>query len=301
MKPATGSLSKGDAVEEWADLRFFRPIGARIARRLLRTSVTADQVTLGALLIGLVAGHLFLYTDARVNLLGFALFVLSDVLDSADGQLARLRGVSSRWGRVVDGLADSVRWSNLYIHLILRLFLKHFDVGGEALAFAAWVSHSFQAAGVDFIRAAYLEVAEGRRGEADLPEDLAKPLGRGFGRRVAGALYAVYVRRQSWMFPNTLALIRTLRERPGGAATAEALGSAYRERQHPVVRSCAWLGHNIRFLLLAVLPWIGGAAGFCWITIVPMSLLLVALAARHERNSLGLPLPAAAPVGAVTP
>lgn len=301
MKPATGSLSKGAAVEEWADLRFFRPVGAWIARGLARTSVTADQLTLGALLIGLVAGHLFLYTDARVNFLGFVLFVLSDVLDSADGQLARLRGVSTRWGRIMDGLADSARWSNLYIHLLLRLFLNHFMVGEEVLAFAAWVAHSFQAGGIDFIRGAYLEVAEGERDEVDLPEDLEGSRPRGLGRRVADALYMVYVRRQSWMFPNTPGLIRALRERPAGDATATALRSAYAERQLGIARSCAWLGHNIRFVLLAVLPWIGGAAGFCLITIVPMSLLLVALAARHERNSLALPLPAAAPVGVAAP
>jgi hypothetical protein len=301
VKPATGSLSKGDAVEEWVDLKFFRPVGGWIARSLAATGVTADQVTLAALGIGIVAGHLFLYSDRRLDFLGFLLFILSDILDSADGQLARLRGTTTRWGRIVDGLADSFRWTNLYIHLILRLFLARFSVGGEAIAFAALVAHSFQSGGIDLIRCAYLEVAERKRREVDLPEDLSRPRGRRIGPRIADALYGVYVRRQSWMFPNTLALIRVLRGRRGGSAPDAAARTVYRDRQDPIVRACAWLGHNIRFALLGVLPWIGGAAGFCWITVVPMSLLLIVLVVRSERNALALATPAGARAKAVTP
>ena len=93
MKPPNDLQHKGAAVEEWIDLHFFRPIGIRIARALLPTGVSADQVTLVvASLIGLVAGHLFVYRDPWLNAAGLALFIVSDMFDSADGQLARLRG-----------------------------------------------------------------------------------------------------------------------------------------------------------------------------------------------------------------
>jgi len=59
VKPQTDLSHKGRAVEEWADLHFFRPIGIRIARALQPTGISADQVTLWSLVIGLVAGHLF--------------------------------------------------------------------------------------------------------------------------------------------------------------------------------------------------------------------------------------------------
>ncbi|PYO28845.1 MAG: hypothetical protein DMD73_04215 [Gemmatimonadetes bacterium] len=100
MKPPNDLSHKGRSVEEWVDLHFFRPIGIRIARALLPTGISADQVTLWSLVIGLVAGHLFAYRDHWTNLIGFGLFVVSDVFDSADGQLARLRGTSTRFGRV---------------------------------------------------------------------------------------------------------------------------------------------------------------------------------------------------------
>src|SRR5437773_6672856 len=93
VKPQTDLSHKGRAVEEWADLHFFRPIGIRIARALQRTGISADQVTLWSLAIGLVAGHLFAYQDRWTNVIGFALFIVSDIFDSADGQLARLREI----------------------------------------------------------------------------------------------------------------------------------------------------------------------------------------------------------------
>src|SRR5206468_11409421 len=109
VKPQTDLSHKGRAVEEWADLHCFRPIGIRIARALQQTGISADQVTLWSLVIGLVAGHLFAYQDRWTNVIGFALFIVSDIFDSADGQLARLRGSSTRLGRVLDGTSHSLR------------------------------------------------------------------------------------------------------------------------------------------------------------------------------------------------
>ena len=86
--------SKGPVVEEWADRRFFRPAGWRIATALAPTSVSPDGVTLASLILGVIAGHLFWYTSPWINFAGVGLFIWSDVLDSADGQLARLRGTS---------------------------------------------------------------------------------------------------------------------------------------------------------------------------------------------------------------
>jgi phosphatidylglycerophosphate synthase len=123
--PPTGLSHKGEAVEEWVDLHFFRPVGMRVVQALAPTRVSADQVTVAALVIGLLAGHLFLYDSTLLNALGLLLFIVSDVFDSADGQLARLRGNSTRFGRILDGISDNARFVNLYAHLLARLLLSH--------------------------------------------------------------------------------------------------------------------------------------------------------------------------------
>src|SRR5205085_711676 len=143
---------KGRSVEEWVDLHFFRPIGIRIARALQPTGISADQVTLWSLVIGLVAGHLFAYRDHWTNLIGFGLFIVSDVFDSADGQLARLRGTSTRFGRALDGINDNLRFVNLYFHLMYRLIAAGFWWPGACLLVAAaGLAHTFQSAAIRFI------------------------------------------------------------------------------------------------------------------------------------------------------
>src|SRR5207253_2976518 len=173
VKPQNDLSHKGQAVEEWADLHFFRPIGIRIARALQPTGISADQVTLWSLVIGVVAGHLFAYRDRWTNLIGFALFIVSDVFDSADGQLARLRGTSTRFGRALDGINDNLRFVNLYFHLMYRLIASGFWWPGACLLVAAaGLAHTFQSEAIDFVRNAYLYIGVGGRGELDLPEDL---------------------------------------------------------------------------------------------------------------------------------
>src|SRR5690349_6513598 len=156
----------------------------RIARLLAPTEISPDQVTLWSILIGLVAGHLFLYRDQWVNLLGVLLFIVSDIFDSSDGQLARLRGTSTRFGRALDGIGDNVRFINLYVHLAIRMWLASWGWTGIWFVALGAVSHSLQSTAVDFIRNAFVAAGMGKQAELDLPEDVAGPLA---GHRVQPA------------------------------------------------------------------------------------------------------------------
>src|SRR5881296_3442736 len=218
VKPQNDLSHKGQAVEEWADLHFFRPIGIRIASALQQTGISADQVTLWSLVIGLVAGHLFAYQDRWTNVIGFVLFIVSDIFDSADGQLARLRGSSTRFGRALDGISDNLRFVNLYFHLIYRLI--HSGVWGPGaflLVAAAGLAHTFQSAAIDFVRNAYLYIGVGGRGELDLPEDLERAPRGSLLERFGARVYRDYVQRQVQLFPRSVKLIRALRQ--GGLST----------------------------------------------------------------------------------
>jgi len=284
--------TKGHEVEEWVDLRFFRPLGIRVARALLPTRVSADQVTLWTLLVGLAGSHCFLYASPWVNALGFVLLVVSDVFDSADGQLARLRGTSTPFGRVLDGLSDTARFTSLYAHVILRLVLHHgWSVQAAALlGVVAGVSHSWQSAAVDCIRHAFLEITGKRGSELDLPEDLGRDDARaerapGLLARVGRAGYRAYVHRQAWLCPVTLRLARLLRVRAERGDAATWVRETYRARQRGVVSQCAWLGQNIRWLLVGAAGIAGRPGAFLWITAVPLNLALVLLLTAHERRS----------------
>jgi CDP-alcohol phosphatidyltransferase len=283
VKPQTALADKGRAVEEWADLHFFRPIGARIARALEPTRVSADDVTMVAILIGLVAGHLFYYESARLNALGLALFIISDIFDSADGQLARLRGTSTRRGRILDGIGDNVRFANLYAHLLARLVVAGGGWYAVALVAVAGLSHSFQSAAIDFIRNAYLFVVDAK-GELDLPEDLEPDRSAGLFYRIAQWIHRGYVTRQAQILPRSARLIRALRL----VAISSAFREDYAERQRALLPQCAWLGQNLRFLVVGIACIAGHPGAYLWIEITLLNVVLVTLLAAHETNAAQL-------------
>lgn len=272
--------SKGPVVEEWADRRFFRPAGWRVATALLPTPMSADAVTLVSLVLGVLAGHLLWYASAWINAGGVGLFIVSDIFDSADGQLARLRGTSTRAGRILDGLADTGRFVSLYGHLGARLYVSGWGWGGVILAVAALLSHSYQAAAADFIRQAYLHFAVGEGSELDVPDRASMPHGTSWTTRISSWIYGDYIRRQALLFPRTTALVRTL----AGRDVPVLVRRAWTERQRWVVRGCAWIAQNIRFLLLAVTVVPGYPAAYCWIVVGPLNIVLVALILAHERE-----------------
>jgi hypothetical protein len=279
--PANASFDKGAAIEEWTDTHFFRPIGLRIARACFPTGISPDHVTLMALVTGLVAGRLCFYADVRLNALGVVLFIVSDIFDSADGQLARMRGTSTRFGKILDGLSDGARFANLYIQLIARLLVA----GGAwwlvlPIGVLAGLAHARQSGAVDVIRQLYMYLAEGG-GEFNLAEDMDDAPATTLWSRFQVAFYRNYLDRTSQMLPQSVQLIRQLR----AAGQLSSVSERWAQVQRPVVRQCAWIGQNIRFAILAVTVVPGHPMAFLLVTLVPMSLVLIMIVMTHERRA----------------
>jgi phosphatidylglycerophosphate synthase len=92
-----------DALINW---RVSMPITRVLARRSL--AVTPNQVTLAAIAVGLAAALLASRAGYAMLALAGVLLELNSILDSCDGELARLRYQYSRLGQWLDNLADDV-------------------------------------------------------------------------------------------------------------------------------------------------------------------------------------------------
>ena len=93
-------------VEEPIDIYVHRPLAYVLARACFRLPISPDAITLFSIVFGLAsAASLVFEFPHHLQLGGFLLFG-SAVLDCADGQLARMRGTSSVFGRMLDGVAD---------------------------------------------------------------------------------------------------------------------------------------------------------------------------------------------------
>jgi phosphatidylglycerophosphate synthase len=75
---------------------------------IFRTSLTPNQVTLLATVVGLLAAVMWLWGTPAAMVAGGVLLWTSAILDGADGILARAKNMSSEFGRALDGSADLV-------------------------------------------------------------------------------------------------------------------------------------------------------------------------------------------------
>jgi phosphatidylglycerophosphate synthase len=97
---------KSDLSDELINTYLLRPIADIIVRLLYPTEVTPNQVTIASTIAGIVAAAFYLRGTAPWTAAAGLLMTLKDLLDSADGQLARAKQMYSRTGRFLDSLGD---------------------------------------------------------------------------------------------------------------------------------------------------------------------------------------------------
>ena len=293
---------KSREVEELIDLGFYRPLGFVIARALSRTAVRPNHVTFVSIFLGVAAGHLLYYRHAGFTVAAILAFVVANLLDSVDGQLARLTGFQTHLGRVLDGIAGALMFTSIYVHLGLRQYAGGDGIAVMALALLALYAQAVQNSVADCLLNAYLtyglrktgyeldDLAEIRRQAKDSRNRLLGPLLR---------LYASYLATQERLTPALQQLRRALAQ-PLTATVRARVSSTYRRVNHAVVQQRAWIATNIRMAVLFAAVLADRVLWFFWINIIVLSVVMLVLIALHERNCRSL-LPLAAAEGPSPP
>jgi len=108
---------KSTASEEILDLAIYRPLAFLLVKTISKTRFTPNQITTLSLLTA-VASAVCLAQNTPVALRwSAAVYAFANILDCADGQLARLQNSGTPLGRVWDGVADYL--SSLAIFLAI--------------------------------------------------------------------------------------------------------------------------------------------------------------------------------------
>jgi len=84
-----------------------RHLSHRLTTILLPWPVTPNQITVISLLLGLAGAFLFLFGDWYLDIAGGLLLVACYTLDNCDGEIARIKGLSSEFGARLDDIVDS--------------------------------------------------------------------------------------------------------------------------------------------------------------------------------------------------
>jgi len=251
---------------ELADVYFFRPLGSVFARLAGSLQMTPTQVTIFGALVG-VAGGAMLY-DERLGLVAFALLIVHGIIDSADGQLARLTGQVTELGRVLDGVSGYV--THVAIYLAIATGIVHRGGNGSTFIWMslAGIANAIQAQLYEYHRPAYVTVVREGRTPRNDPANVPSWV---------GWLYRRYLTAQRCLIGLHARVEAALMARSVKGRVQENDRARYQECFYRPVRGWNLLGDNTRFYVIGVLACLHRIDLFFAFVLVPMNLALIAL------------------------
>jgi phosphatidylglycerophosphate synthase len=163
---------KPSETEELVNQLINRPLGFGAAKCFQKVKATPNFVTLLSLLCGLSAGVVF--SRAKYPEVLWAALLLQGMIifDCADGQLARLTGRSSKFGRIIDTFADLTTHAAVYWGVAVALYKTSGFPVVWLLALLSQVSMYLHMALFDHFKNVYITVA--RPDYGDLLDSLKK-------------------------------------------------------------------------------------------------------------------------------
>ena len=208
-----------------------------------------------------------LYNE-RPGLLAFLLLILSEIVDSADGQLARMTGQITELGRVLDGVGDYVAHGAIYIGIAAGIL----DRGGSNSVFVwmllAGLSNAIQSQMYDYHRTTYVTVVAQGRAPGNEPAKVPSWI---------RWLYAGYLTMQRWLIGPHAKVEAVLAARSVEGRVREEDRARYHECFYRRVHGWNILGSNTGLYALGVLIWLHRVDLFFIFILWPMNLALIAL------------------------
>ena len=150
-----------------------RHLSVRVTPVLARLPLSANQITAASLVFGLACAWCLMQGGRVWSIAGAVLLLVDYVLDNCDGEIARLRGQCSEFGRHFDSFVDWIVHAAFFAALGAGPAVVR---GGEVWLWLGWIA----AAGstVNYLIAIGLEFRDRGTGGIDshaAPEATAKP------------------------------------------------------------------------------------------------------------------------------
>lgn len=262
-------------VEEWVDLLIYRPLGFAVALPLSKTPVSPNQITFLSALAGVV-GAVFMGLGTYEWLVwGAILYMVSNVLDCSDGQLARMTQRFSRYGRIYDGVADYV----VGLATFLGIGIGWQPAGYSALGwwalviFGGIVATTYQVMHLNHVRQAYLRAVQNADGSAHVHKGKKKKKSK--KRMIFYVPFYI-------LYRTYLSIERSVRRR-----VHLPLELPQHIRNLPSLRTVLVLwtftGKGSHVTLLGIFLLMGKPEYYFWFCLVPANLFIIAVLIGHRR------------------
>ena len=146
-------------VEEVFDLIFYRPLAFLLVISVYKTKIKPDHLTLAAIAMGLAGGCFFAFGLHFSCTIGALFYLLFNILDCSDGQLARIKKNGSSVGRLLDGIADYIAAIAIYAGIVIGYSNNPEQPSSMVILTAlAGISIIVQESLVDYFRTRFLDI-----------------------------------------------------------------------------------------------------------------------------------------------
>ena len=277
---------KSDASDELINTYVLRPLAGRLVGALYRTRVTPNQVTLAAIVSGFAAAALYTQGTPLLTPLAGLCLTGKDILDSADGQLARAKGMFSRAGRFLDSIGDFAVNLAVFSAIAAALFRSGSGEAAPVLCFFAFLGMSLRVSYHVFYQTSFLHLKKayaGNRKSEEIREEDA------YEDRLTRTLHRTFLILYGWQDRFIARLDASCRARSGTPQMTDELWYG----DITGVRLSGFLGLGTELLVLTICSVINRLDAYLWINAAGMNFLWlsciayrgVVLAGRNRKIS----------------
>lgn len=213
------------------------------------------------------------------------MLVFANILDCVDGQLARLTGIKSAIGRILDGFAGDIWFASIYIGFALRL--SH-DYGTDwffALAVLSGLSHLVQANITDYYKTLHLYFISKDKGSEfqSLEQVEAKHKEMKYGiNKFFYFLYRWYTMLQVKATPTLQSMLQNLHVKYGDNIP-ENIRVDFRKQSRHLMRYIDLLTFNGRTMVMFVIVLTGQVWAYYLYEIIVLNIVLAIVMRKHEK------------------
>ncbi|MDR0698225.1 MAG: CDP-alcohol phosphatidyltransferase family protein [Tannerella sp.] len=277
---------KSIETENYPDRWFYRPIGFHIAKKLRNTGITPNMVTIISIFVGAAAGPLFYCNDRLLILLGIISLIIANILDCVDGQLARLTGVKSEIGRLLDGFAGDIWFTLIYVFLALEL-KKEYGTGLFFIpAVIAGLSHLVQANITDYYKTLHLYFVSKEKGQEFHNIDEVRSQYRKNKSLAGKVLFFFYIRYTSLQesaTPKLQQMLKNLRSKYGDDIPNDIRTDFRRQSKRLMKQFIDFMTFNGRTIVLFAVVLAGHVWIYFFYEIVILNIILAISIYKHEK------------------
>jgi phosphatidylglycerophosphate synthase len=252
-------------VEEIFDLIFYRPVAFLFVRAVYKTDLTPNGISKAAILMGVIAGCFYSLGQHVYFKIGALFYLLFNILDCSDGQLARLKKNGTPVGRIIDGISDYLAAIAVYIGILIGFALRTQNPYIWLLMLIiTGLSSAAHGILVDYHRNRFLDYVQGRRGKSENEiEELEKEYesindqkGKVFDRMVL----LIYFRYS--------ALQRLLVARKKKTKLFSTTPEVYFQKNRRIIRFWLLLGPTTEITALVICSFFNRFDIFIWIIVI---------------------------------